>query len=124
VDLACASVALHKAVQLLCVLPFQPSTSKDHSAIFVLICGIHPRCHEVRPRRRTPVCRPGQGSGYVAALVAAQPRMRAMLRAWRQGQVPTADAMNHFVELLVSCAGGGGRRFWSGPHFEWGSAVV
>lgn len=107
VDLACVSVALYKAVQLFCVLPFQPSTSKDHSALFVLIRGLRPRCREARPRRRTPVYRPGQGSGYVAALIGAQPRMRAMLRAWRQGNVPTADAVNHFVELLVSCAGEG-----------------
>lgn len=107
VDLACASTPLYGLVQAFQVLPFRPSASKDHSALYVSVSGLSRRCYEVpRPGRKRRVYRPTPGSGYVSALLGRQGFFEAMLRAWQAGGVSVEQALQQFTEQLVSCAGG------------------
>jgi hypothetical protein len=96
VDLACASVSLFAAVGLFEVLPFRPSASKDHSALYVQLSDLAPRHYVAEPRRRRRVCRPAP-SAYMSALAQAQPGFDAMLRAWRSGSVSVEQAMSQFA---------------------------
>lgn len=107
VDLACASTSLYGLVRSFRVLPFKPSTSKDHCGVCVSISGLRPRCYEVpRPGRRRRVHRPTPGSGYGSALMERQGFFAAMLRAWQGGGVSVEDALKQYTEQLVLCAGG------------------
>lgn len=68
VDLACASTSLYGLVQSFRVLPFQPSTSKDHCALLVAVSGLPWQCCEVPRRgRQRRVYRPTSTSGYTGA---------------------------------------------------------
>jgi len=90
------------------VLPFTPATSKDHSALYVYLAGLHPRYHTVRPTRQKVIRPDARSSGYLNALRRSEGRFAAMLRAWQAGSVPVESALQHFLDLLVSCASGEG----------------
>lgn len=103
VDYACVSAALFRAVECFAVLPFRPSASKDHSALYVHLTGLPPGYSAVRPRPPVKVVRP-KGSAYLTALRHARPQFEALLHAWHTGGVSVASAVQQFTDLLVSCA--------------------
>jgi len=107
VDYACVSVSLYQAVRLFECYP-TPAASKDHSALYIYLGGLQPRYATLRPRR-TKVIRPDpRNSGYLTALSRSEGRFAAMLRAWQAGSVALETALQHFIDLLVSCASGEG----------------
>jgi hypothetical protein len=92
------------AVREFRVLPFIPSASKDHSALYVFLTGMQPCYSTLRPKRQR-VIRP-EGAGYLTALSRAQGRFAALLDTWQTAAVPVSTALQQFLDLLVSCAEG------------------
>jgi hypothetical protein len=113
VDYACVSVSLFQAVSVFEVLPFIPTASKDHSALYVSLSGLQPCYSTLRPRRQR-VLRP-KGSGYPSALSGSQGRFTALLNTWQAAAVPVSTALQQYIDLLVSCAEGQGGADTSTP---------
>jgi hypothetical protein len=113
VDYACVSVSLFQAVSVFEVLPFIPTASKDHSALYVSLSGMQPCYSTLRPRRQR-VLRP-QGSGYPSALSGSQGRFADLLDAGQAAAVPVSTALQQYIDLLVSCSEGHGGADTSTP---------
>jgi hypothetical protein len=113
VDYACVSVSMFQAVREFRVLPFIPSASKDHSALYVFLTGMQPCYSTLRPRRHRAI-RP-KGAGYLTALSRAQGRFAALLDTWQAAAVPVSTALQRFLDLLVSFAEGQGGSDTSAP---------
>ena len=105
VDLACASTSLWGMVRQFSVLPFDPTTSKDHCALYLSLQGLPPRYYCL-PRRgaRVRVVRPTEDSGYTSLLQQQHASFRGLLDSWRSGQVAVDQALSQFKDALVRCA--------------------
>lgn len=106
VDLACVSVSLFQLVERFTILPFRPSTSKDHCALYVDLRGVPPKYSCVQPGRRQRVVRPVHAEVYKHAVRQAQRQFEDLLASWREGTMDVTQAMQQFTALLVSCAEG------------------
>jgi hypothetical protein len=104
VDSACVPTALYPLVQHFSVLPFQLSTSKDHSALYVSLRGLESSTSAFLGGLGSHGFSALRDSGCATQLVARQGVFSAMLRAWQVGNIPVQHALQQFSDLLVECA--------------------